>query len=246
MRATKRTQAQRSSVPTPRALRRLDTALPPRAPTTSSQPVVRVLTAHPRALLIPCVSAILIAGLTGCTVSGPNSGSGPSASSSKSPSSSSSPPGVNRAAQTVSKPDVEQEIRAKMTDPSGRQPDSVTCPSDLQASVGAAIDCEMVVGAEGIGVKVTVTSVQGDNVDFDMDWSVDRNDVAKTISEQLGQQTGRKIDSVSCPTNLKAAVGAMLRCELTDAGQTYGVTATVTSVEGSLVKYNFTVDDRPK
>jgi hypothetical protein len=52
--------------------------------------------------------------------------------------------------------------------------------------------------------------------------------------------------SVSCPDNLKGTVGATLRCELTDGGSTYGVTVTVTSVEGGVVKYDIKVDDQPK
>ena len=43
----------------------------------------------------------------------------------------------------VSKTDVAQQITSKLTDAAGNKPDSVTCPSDLPAKVGAQLNCEM-------------------------------------------------------------------------------------------------------
>jgi hypothetical protein len=51
---------------------------------------------------------------------------------------------------------------------------------------------------------------------------------------------------ITCPDDLKRDVGATTRCELTDQGTTYGVTVTVSSVDGGDVKYDFKVDDQPK
>jgi hypothetical protein len=76
--------------------------------------------------------------------------------------------------------------------------------------------------------------------------SVAKDDVAKEISSQLEQQVGRAPESVTCPSNLKGEVGSTLRCELSDSGQTYGVTATVTKVDGSNVKFDIKVDDEPQ
>jgi uncharacterized protein DUF4333 len=78
------------------------------------------------------------------------------------------------------------------------------------------------------------------------DKSVSKTDVANQISSQLAGQVGHKPDSVTCPDDLKAAVGATQRCELTDQGATYGVTVTVSSVDGDNVKYDIKVDDKPK
>ena len=92
---------------------------------------------------------------------------------------------------------------------------------------------------------MTVTSVAGDKVNFDIVETVNKDDVAKQISDQLTQQFGR-IPDVTCPDNLKGDLGATTRCQLQDQGSTYGVTVTVTSVEGGDVKYNFKVDDQPE
>lgn len=44
---------------------------------------------------------------------------------------------------SVSKAEVARQITAKMTDAAGNKPESVTCPSDLPAEVGAELNCEM-------------------------------------------------------------------------------------------------------
>jgi Domain of unknown function (DUF4333) len=169
------------------------------------------------ALLIPCALAGLLIGTAGCA-------SGP---------------------KTVSKSDVESQISQKMTDPAGNKPESVSCPDDLKATAGAKLDCNMKIKDQTYGVNVTVTSIEGDTAKFDMVLTVDKKEVAQQISDQLEQQNGKKPDSVSCPDNLKGVQGATLRCTLVDAGQTYGVNVTVTSVEGSDVKFDIKVDDQP-
>jgi hypothetical protein len=169
------------------------------------------------ALLIPCALAGLLIGTAGCA-------SGP---------------------KTVSKSDVESQISQKMTDPAGNKPESVSCPDDLKATAGAKLDCNMKIKDQTYGVNVTVTSIEGDTAKFDMVLTVDKKDVAQQISDQVEQQNGKRPDSVSCPDNLKGVQGATLRCTLVDAGQTYGVNVTVTSVEGSDVKFDIKVDDQP-
>jgi serine/threonine protein kinase len=147
--------------------------------------------------------------------------------------------------KSVSKSNIESQISQKMTDPAGNKPESVSCPDDLKATVGAKLDCNMKVKGQTYGVNVTVTSIEGDTAKFDMVLAVDKKDVAQEISDQLEQQTGRKPDSVTCPDNLKSLAGATLRCTLVDAGQNYGVNVTVTSVDGTDVKFDIKVDNQP-
>jgi hypothetical protein len=146
---------------------------------------------------------------------------------------------------TVGKEDVANEIGAKVNEHAGHKPDSVTCPGDLRAKVGAVLECQMTDNGQTYGVDVTVTSVDGDNVNFDIVETVNKDDVANQISDQLAEQFGRR-PTVTCPDSLKGDVGATLRCQLQDQGSTYGVTVTVTSVEGGSVKFNFKVDDQPE
>ena len=146
----------------------------------------------------------------------------------------------------VSKSDVASQITSKLTDAAGNKPDSVTCPNDLPAKVGAQLNCEMKAKNQTFNVNVTVTSVNGSDVKFDMAETVDKNEVAKVISYQLTQRVGSKPDSVTCPDNLRGVQGATLRCELTDAGQKYGISVTVTNVDAGDVNFDFKVDDHPE
>jgi len=90
---------------------------------------------------------------------------------------------------------------------------------------------------------VTVTSVNGNDVKFDMVETVDKNQVASVISAKLTQQVGKKPDAVTCPDNLKGVEGATLRCQLTDGNEKYGISVTVTSVDAGDVNFDFKVDD---
>ena len=75
--------------------------------------------------------------------------------------------------------------------------------------------------------------------------SVDKNDLAKEISNQLEKQVGHAPESVECPDDLKGEVGATTRCTLSDSGETYGVDVKVTKVDGTDVKFDLKVDDQP-
>lgn len=147
---------------------------------------------------------------------------------------------------SVSKSDVAGQITAKMTDAAGNKPESVSCPTDLPAKVGAQINCDMKVKDRPFNVNVTVTSVNGSDVKFDMVETVDKNQVASAISTQVGQQVGRKPDAVTCPDNLKGVAGATLRCQLTDGAAKYGVLVTVTNVDAGDVNFHFKVDEQPQ
>lgn len=72
--------------------------------------------------------------------------------------------------------------------------------------------------------------------------SVPKEQVAQQISDQLNQQIGQRPDSVTCPEDLPATVGATVRCTLKAGSDSLGVVAKVTSVDGSNVKYNIQVD----
>lgn len=75
--------------------------------------------------------------------------------------------------------------------------------------------------------------------------AVDSEDVAEQASLELEQQIGRAPDDLTCSEDLPAEVDSSIRCELTDGGQTYGVTVTTTAVEGSDVEFDVLVDEQP-
>jgi hypothetical protein len=75
---------------------------------------------------------------------------------------------------------------------------------------------------------------------------VAKSTVEKEISDRLTEKVGQRPKAVSCPGDLKAAEGTTMRCQLqADDGSTFGVTVTVTSIEGTTAKFDIKVDDSP-
>jgi Domain of unknown function (DUF4333) len=165
---------------------------------------------------------------------------------------------------------VEEQIKSQLGT------DTADCPTDLQGEVGKSITCKATKGGQAFDVKVTVTSVEGDTINFDIEKvtgsptastvpsaaappaagtgadvasaaptsTVDGKNVAQSVFDQLAAN-GKQVNEVSCP-DLAASVGATERCRLKSGTQTYGVTVTVTSVQGTDVKFDIQVDQTPQ
>ena len=69
-------------------------------------------------------------------------------------------------------------------------------------------------------------------------------EVATQAEAALEEQVGSRPD-ISCPEDLDAEVGAETRCTLTAGGDPteYGVTITVTAVEGDTAEFDIVVDE---
>lgn len=157
---------------------------------------------------------------------------------------------------------VEEQVKSQLGT------DSADCPSDLKGEVGQSIVCKATRGDQTFDVKVTVTSVDGNTINFDIERvtnapasapasaesgdvvpadpssTVDGKNVAQSVFDQLAAN-GKQVDKVSCP-DLVARVGASQRCSLVSGTETYGVTVTVTSVQGTDVKFDIQVDQSPQ
>jgi hypothetical protein len=122
------------------------------------------------------------------------------------------------------------------------------CPDDLDGTVGATLTCGATDAAGPFDVTVTVTALDGGDIEFDMervaagDDVVDGSEVAQAVFDQLTTTVGSEPDEVSCP-DLPAAVGATVRCDLTAGPDTFGVSVTTTSVDGGQVAFDITVDE---
>ena len=70
--------------------------------------------------------------------------------------------------------------------------------------------------------------------------------VASSAEDALEEQIGVR-PSISCPDDVEAKVGEETRCTLTggDDPTEYGVTVTVTSVEGKNATFDVQVDEKP-
>ncbi len=164
---------------------------------------------------------------------------------------------------------VEEQIKSQLGT------DTSDCPTDLKGEPGQSIVCTATKGAEAFDVKVAVTSVSGSTINFMIErvggpaaadtavgtpttapttalttapstagaGVVDGKSVAQSVLLQLKAED-KQVDEVSCP-DLPATVGASQRCTLRTGADTYGVTVTVTSVQGTDVKFDIQVDKTP-
>ncbi len=71
-------------------------------------------------------------------------------------------------------------------------------------------------------------------------------EVAARAEDSLEEQAGTRPD-ITCPDELPAEVGSEMRCTLTVDGDPaeYGVTVTITSVDGDTAAFDVVVDDQP-
>ena len=75
--------------------------------------------------------------------------------------------------------------------------------------------------------------------------SVDRHKVEKEVSNELTKTVGQRPKAIICPGDLKAVEGTRMRCQLEASdGSKIGLTLTVTSVQGSNVKFHISVDQK--
>lgn len=68
---------------------------------------------------------------------------------------------------SVSKEKLAEVVKQKLEAQQNAKADSMECAGDLPGEVGATQRCILTVGGDKLGVTVTTTSVEGDNVKFD-------------------------------------------------------------------------------
>lgn len=76
--------------------------------------------------------------------------------------------GSGVASAAVSAQDLQQMVSSQLAAKAGSPPDSVVCPGDLETNAGASITCQVTARGETRGVTVTVASVEGNAVSFNL------------------------------------------------------------------------------
>jgi hypothetical protein len=76
--------------------------------------------------------------------------------------------GCSSSTPTVDRSDLEQEVSTQLEKEVGTAPDDVACPDDLEGEKGNEMRCTLTAGSDEVGVTVTVTDVDGDDVGFDI------------------------------------------------------------------------------
>jgi hypothetical protein len=77
--------------------------------------------------------------------------------------------GLSACSSVVSSSDVQTKVSDAVYSQTQARPDSVSCPDDLKAEVGATLTCNVVFPDERFDVVAKVTSVDGSTVNFDID-----------------------------------------------------------------------------
>lgn len=77
--------------------------------------------------------------------------------------------GLPACAKTVDKDDLEQQVKSAVADETGVNYKSVDCADDLDAEEDAKTKCTLATNDGGqVDATVTVTNVDGDNVNFNV------------------------------------------------------------------------------
>jgi hypothetical protein len=70
---------------------------------------------------------------------------------------------------TLDEQDVEEEVSTQLEEMAGQAPDRIDCPDDLEGEEGTEMRCVLYAGEDKLGVTLTVTEVDGGNVNFDIE-----------------------------------------------------------------------------
>ena len=154
---------------------------------------------------------------------------------------------VSVGATSVSASDVEKQVTSAITD-QDRTGVTVDCPDDLEAKKGATVECDSTDESGHLRATVTVTSVEGTDVKFDIDALpyLTAEEAAQQAAEELAAQIGATTPpDIACPDELVGTVGNTMVCTLSDAGETYDTTLTVTDDTDGKTGFDIQVADTP-
>ena len=142
---------------------------------------------------------------------------------------------------TVERADLEAELSANMSGPDADQFEEA-CEGDLEAEVEATQDCLITFSEDGstTGVRLVVTAVEGDEVEFDQTLFIPAGEVADAV-ERTYAEPGLTIDEVTCAGELLGEEGATTTCDIASSEGDVTVEATTTTVDGLVVNFDLTV-----
>ncbi|AWL41390.1 MULTISPECIES: DUF4333 domain-containing protein [Streptomyces] len=76
---------------------------------------------------------------------------------------------IGKSEPKLSADELATTVAEKLADTTGRPTPDITCPEDLRGKVGTATRCTLTADdGSTLGVSVTVTSVEGDQINFDI------------------------------------------------------------------------------
>jgi hypothetical protein len=149
--------------------------------------------------------------------------------------------GLAACSGAVPKDDVATSISGKLAE-QNIQAQSVTCPADLKAEVGASVRCEFLVDGQPVDAVATVSSVDGSTAHFDITTEarpIPKALLERKLTDEVGKQAGVAIESTVCTGDLQPQVGQQVGCTVSAQGESLDLDVIVTAVYGGQVDYSW-------
>jgi Domain of unknown function (DUF4333) len=139
---------------------------------------------------------------------------------------------------TVSRDSLQKDIADRLT-AAGAKPQSVTCKDDLVGEAGRSARCDVVLSPKNtFEAVVTVTSVQGSVVNYDMKPALSKEQLQASVATLVEGATGETVNSVDCESGLEGDSGAEAFCWVDAGGVTLRRTVEVKNVRGLVLSYD--------
>lgn len=163
-------------------------------------------------------AALLGFGLSGCSAKGdgPKADEKAGEKAGEKPSATSTP--------SMSAADLQKSLATRIS--TATPPKSVVCATDLTGEVGKTTSCEVAVNDNtSVQVNVTVTKVNGTNIDYDFAPAMTKAQLEKAFAANVSAE-------VTCDAGLDGKVGSSTTCHITKDGTTDDTTVSVSKVQG--------------
>lgn len=145
---------------------------------------------------------------------------------------------VSIGSSNVSQSELEEQVAGAFTPDDPEAAVSAACDGEVEAERDATQTCVVSVGEDEADVRVVVTSVDGDDVNFDLVPFVPADAVGSAVEASLAEQN-IVIDSIDCPEELAGEVGATLECAVTADGQEATAQVEVTEMDGLMTRFDY-------
>ena len=155
-------------------------------------------------------AGLLSFGVSGCSAKGDNKAATNSTPTTSTP--------------TMSAADLQKSLATRIS--TGTPAQSVTCAAGLTGEIGKTDSCEVVVNdSTSVQVNVTVTKVNGSNIDYDFVPSMTQSQLEKAFAANVSAE-------VTCDAGLDGQVGSSTMCHVTKNGTPDDTTVSVSKVQG--------------
>ncbi len=162
-------------------------------------------------------AGLLSLGMSGCSGKGDDAAKGGNATKSSDGSTTASAPSMSAA-------DLQKSLAGKIS--AATPPKSITCTGDLTGEIGKTDTCEVAIDDNtAVQVNVTVTKVNGTEIDYDFAPSMTKEQLEKAFAAKVAAQ-------VTCDAGLDGKVGSNTTCHVTKDGTTDDTVVSVNKVQG--------------